>query len=260
MSQPFDDVGELLLRGGIAPRHVRRYVRELRDHFDDLLREETANGTPTADAEMAARRRLGSNDVLINAMLKRTELRSITARFPALVFGAGPVLTLIGLIFFGVVFEKQLLSGHLALTHWLDPAAAATDSLIAPPGWLKLSVEALNWAVNYAAPLIIAAAAYVVGQRQRIAPRWITLAGAIIAIVGGCHYVGIRWSTLPHHSVLFVGFLGPGYSRAEIWGCILRAAANLSVLCVAYWLWLRPMGRARRGSRTIDPAHGTDLA
>lgn len=257
MSKRLEDVSESLLRAGIAPRHVKRYVRELSDHFEDLLREEIANGIPATDAEMAARRRLGSNEVLAGAMLKRSELLSITARFPALVFGTCPVLTLIGLIFFGVVFEKQFLTAHLALTHWLNPAAGP---LIAPPNWLKVSFYSLDWAINYAAPLVIAAAMYVLGRRQRMAMHWIMIGGVIICIVGGCHYVGVRWSTLQHHSELFVGFLGPGYTRAEIWACIMRVAANLSLLCAAYWVWFRPIDRARRGSRTIDPAHGTDLA
>ena len=44
MSQPFDEIRERLLRGGIAPRHVRRYLRELSDHFGDLVLEERRNG------------------------------------------------------------------------------------------------------------------------------------------------------------------------------------------------------------------------
>ena len=36
----FDAVTEALLKGGIAPRHVRRYVRELDDHLDDLIRRQ----------------------------------------------------------------------------------------------------------------------------------------------------------------------------------------------------------------------------
>ena len=43
MPQPrFDRLTERLLTAGIAPRHVRRYARELSDHYDDLVREEMA--------------------------------------------------------------------------------------------------------------------------------------------------------------------------------------------------------------------------
>lgn len=39
---PFDAVAETLLKGGIAPRHVRRYVSELSEHLEDLTAEQRA--------------------------------------------------------------------------------------------------------------------------------------------------------------------------------------------------------------------------
>jgi hypothetical protein len=33
----FDGIRERLLRGGVAPRHVRRTLQELEDHFTDLV-------------------------------------------------------------------------------------------------------------------------------------------------------------------------------------------------------------------------------
>ena len=41
---PFDAVAETLLKGGIAPRRVRRYVRELDEHLDDLTEQQRAVG------------------------------------------------------------------------------------------------------------------------------------------------------------------------------------------------------------------------
>jgi len=51
----FSELTERLLRAGVALRHVRRYVNELRDHFDDLLREEMGGGATRDDAMHAAR-------------------------------------------------------------------------------------------------------------------------------------------------------------------------------------------------------------
>ena len=50
MSQQFEHVREQLLRAGISPRHVRRYVIELREHLADLSARERDAGhdTPTA--------------------------------------------------------------------------------------------------------------------------------------------------------------------------------------------------------------------
>jgi len=38
------ELEERLLRAGVAPRHVRRYVAELRDHLADLRAEEERAG------------------------------------------------------------------------------------------------------------------------------------------------------------------------------------------------------------------------
>lgn len=44
MFERFENVREQLLRAGVAPRHAKRYLRELNDHFDDLVREHTETG------------------------------------------------------------------------------------------------------------------------------------------------------------------------------------------------------------------------
>ena len=83
MLQPrFDRLSERLLQAGIAPRHVRRYVRELGDHFDDLVREERAGGAGRELAETRALSRLGNDDDSGRCHAVAARLRSLTARFP----------------------------------------------------------------------------------------------------------------------------------------------------------------------------------
>ena len=94
MPQRFEQLRERLLRAGIAPRHVKRYVAELGDHFDDLVREEAAKGLTRDAARDAARARIGADDALAAVMLARPDFRSLTARFPWAVFGLGSVLML----------------------------------------------------------------------------------------------------------------------------------------------------------------------
>src|ERR1700748_1601694 len=94
----FEALRETLLRGGIAPRHVRRYVRELADHLDDLAAAERAAGRDEEAALLAAQARLGGDDALAAAMLARPELKSWAAKAPWLVFGLVPPLaTMAGL-------------------------------------------------------------------------------------------------------------------------------------------------------------------
>ena len=94
MPNKLDELRERLLRGGVAPRHVRRYVRELREHLADLTAEERAAGRAPADAESAALARLGNIDDLAEAMIGQRQFRSWTNRAPWLTFGAGSLAAL----------------------------------------------------------------------------------------------------------------------------------------------------------------------
>ncbi len=77
MQRQFRDLEERLLREGVSPRHVRRYLTELRDHLADLRAEEERAGRQGVEAESAAVARLGSEEELATAMLRRRELRPI---------------------------------------------------------------------------------------------------------------------------------------------------------------------------------------
>ena len=96
MQHQFEGLRERLLRAGVAPRHVRRYLRELREHYDDVLQDELTKNADLVAAREAAWARLGTDESLAQSMLGRPELRSTAARFPALFFGVGPVLGWVG--------------------------------------------------------------------------------------------------------------------------------------------------------------------
>jgi hypothetical protein len=49
MALLFDELRERLLRAGVAPRHVRRYLRELSEHLADLRAEEERAGKSTSE-------------------------------------------------------------------------------------------------------------------------------------------------------------------------------------------------------------------
>src|SRR5690348_15659860 len=94
MQLGFHELRERLLRGGVAPRHVRRYLAELSDHFADLIAEEEAGGLRRTDAENAAFRRLGDMDALAKEMIEKREFQSWCARAPWAIFGFAPPLLL----------------------------------------------------------------------------------------------------------------------------------------------------------------------
>lgn len=81
MAKPFNELRERLLRAGVAPRHVRRYLRELSDHLADLTAEEVSAGRSGTNADSAALARLGGTDELAKAMIgSRNFSRGVSER------------------------------------------------------------------------------------------------------------------------------------------------------------------------------------
>ena len=182
MPQPrFDRLSERLLHAGIAPRHVRRYMRELTDHFDDLVREEKEGGAARELAETRALARLGNEENLADAMLSRPELKSFMARFPWAVFGFGPlvlpVLTAVAALYFEIWFGNH--GGGIFSYLTGQPPGPVTAK------WATRVFTAYNTLAVYGAPLLFAWAFYWLGMRQRMRPAWIVTGVALICVLGG---------------------------------------------------------------------------
>jgi hypothetical protein len=253
MSQPcfdrqFKRLPERLLHAGIAPRHVSRYVRELSDHFDDLVREEKADGTARELAETRALSRLGNDEDLAQAMLARPELRSFMARYPWAVFGVGPAVMLALAVAAALFLEVGLLM-FLNYLHndvlGLTPATAAAK--IANAETVTLIFTGYNTLAVYGAPLIFAWLFYRAGSRQRMRSAWIITGIVLICVLGGfqnlifydtgcrgCGHLFISSGLLsPFVHVTGDGPLAP-FHFAE---GLARAAMNLAIASGVWW-WL----------------------
>lgn len=212
-----DDLREKLLRAGIAPRHVRRYLGELRQHFHDLLLMESANGLSDEAAFQAARARLGSDSDLAAAMLAQPELRSISARFPWAVFFVGPVVLLVLLLVAATIVQigvVKITYGHAMGQPW--------------SGGIKSFVTAWDWSMMYLLPVIVAGLVFGLGARQYISMRWLIPSALLTAILG----------TLVHSTTTHSSFsVGLGITGDE---ALSRMAASIIPVCVMgalYWLW-----------------------
>jgi hypothetical protein len=251
MSQPpFDRLSERLLHAGIAPRHVRRYVRELSDHFDDLVREEKAGGAARDRAGTRALSRLGNDDDLANAMLSRPELRSLTARYPWAVFGLGPIV----MIALSVVAALYLEFGLLTFFNWVihgvmgyTPASAAAK--VANAKMVTQIFTAYNTLVVYGAPLVFAWLFYRIGSRQRMPTTWIVTGVALVCVLGGFQNVVFYDTGVKHGGMLMVssGLYPPFPHLAE---SLARAALNLAIAGSVWWLSAK-----RKASHTMALSH-----
>ena len=82
---PLNALRTSLRDSGLSAAYVCRLMNELEDHFEDLENEALAEGRSAANAEAAARQRLGDQDAIEAAVLKQPELRSWCQRWPWLV-------------------------------------------------------------------------------------------------------------------------------------------------------------------------------
>jgi DNA-binding transcriptional LysR family regulator len=80
--QTFAKLRGHLLESGVSPRHVKRTIAELEDHFDDLLLEARSNGLSPTAAATFAQARIGEHELIARNILARTELKRWIYRYP----------------------------------------------------------------------------------------------------------------------------------------------------------------------------------
>jgi hypothetical protein len=173
MSQPcpepiFTQLRERLLRAGIAPRHVGRYLSELTDHLADLTVEEQTRGLPVSAAHSAALARLGDTNTLAAAMIAQPRLRSLSVRMPWAVFGLVPLLSL------ALLWTVSLFLLWFGWQHFLPGTVSPFGHRPGPHNLFEASniYFQLDRALFFAAPVLVGWTAALIAARQRLNPGW----------------------------------------------------------------------------------------
>jgi hypothetical protein len=164
MSARFRGLRETLLRAGIAPRHVRRYLRELDEHLNDLVADQLAMGYEGEDAMIRARARLGGDAELAQAMIDQRDFRSISARFPWAVF---PLLPLPA-VFIGLALSLLLTIGLSKLVGF-----GIGGTQFAVPAWYSLLAGLLLSVVNFLMMPLVTLLLTILVWRQRLSILWL---------------------------------------------------------------------------------------
>jgi len=176
MTKPFNELRERLLRAGVAPRHVRRYLTELADHLADLRAEEERAGRSRADAESAALTRLGGMDDLAKAMTEQRQFQSWSVRAPWATFGLAPLLLLAAAWFVALFILwfgwKMFLPGSDT------PFAPAGD------GFANVYFQ-IDRAFFFGVPILIGWGIGLIAVRQRFKAVWPIAGLVLIALIGG---------------------------------------------------------------------------
>jgi len=169
----FDELRETLLKDGVAPRHVRRYLAELREHLEDLTAQQREKGYDAEDATIRARARLGSDTELAGAMLEQKQFRSLAARAPWAMFGLLPPIAAMA-AFFALMAPLVLIANAHGMV---------TNHSISAPSWFRLLVQTVFLFGNFTLAPLLALAFTVSATRQRLWPGWPLLAVLLIALL-----------------------------------------------------------------------------
>ncbi len=229
MSQPFEKVREDLLRAGIAPRHVRRYVIELREHLADLTERERKAGLDAAAASQRARELVGTDSQLTQAMLQKAP-RALAARAPWAVFGLLPLVALIAVV----------AAIDYSMFRLLTPVNVPAQGGV-PATYLGV-IAAVSFITSYLLGPAIAAGCLFISLRQRVASLWLWIGVAVVALASNLfgfhmnvqapiagHPGGTSFSALP---VVYVD--GHVSAAATLAMVALRAVILFVIAAVAY--------------------------
>jgi len=218
----FSSLPGRLLSGGVAPRHVKRIIAELQDHYTDLYDEGMKHGLSQQDANAEALARIGKEDDLVAEVLSKQELRSWTSRWPKAIYGIGPVVTAI------TVFFASLLPFVLLLVEEEE------RKLYLPPVWMQSLIEAGFFAVVYILPLIIAATVCHQASLRRDTLVWPIVGLVVLCIVYSPVHIEVIWPTLPDVS----GNLSASFGLPNTVNALVRIFVNLGFVAL-FMTWCR---------------------
>ena len=228
MPRPFNRLRERLLRAGVAPRHVRRYLAELSDHLADLQAEEQRAGLDPAAAESAALSRLGSVDDLARAMTEQRQFQSWCARAPWAFFGFAPLFTL------AAAWSVAL---FILWTGWQFFLHGSPTPFVRTHGGLPEIYFGVGRMIYFWSPVLIGWAVAFVAARQRLKPVWPALGLAPVALAGAAARVHASRAALSGGAAHVSMSFSLGSSFPEISPGLLRALFTLAVAALPYLIW-----------------------
>jgi hypothetical protein len=222
-----DALRERLLRAGVAPRHVRRYLAELAEHLTDLSEEEERSGRSRAEVESVALARLGEFEELAKAMTEQRHFQSWCSLLPWATFVLGPILLLA---------VAYLVACFVLWSGW-QFFLPNTSTPFVPIYGVAIFYFGFGRLLYYSAPILIGWGIGLITSRQRLKMVWPVIGWCLLALVGGLADVHASRTAVPGAvgdiSMSFV--LGP--SVHGILFNMLHALTILSITVLPYLIW-----------------------
>lgn len=177
-----------LLRGGVKPRYVRRTLEELQYHAEDLRQQGLDLGFDSREATTRAQHMLGDNDTIARAVLSRNELKTLSFRFPKMVYLLSPLLCFL-LVFIGSITAITIIAVMVV--------PGDGQSMTSVPSWLLLSADVLLIVNSHLlAPLLVAV--FCIAARNRMMDMtWPVIGILLLAFVSAGQSVTTAWPASP---------------------------------------------------------------
>lgn len=210
MPDVFVPLRDRLLRAGVRPKAVNRYLAELRDHLDDLTAELEASGQPREVARDHALSRLGNIETLAFPMASDRRFHSWAARTPWAVFLIAPVL------------------GYGVIVALLAFALVSASSPGMAPGWLGTVGRGAGHFAAFVAPLILAWTLAFMALRQRSPALWPLIGMGLTIVAATATEFQVKLAGARQGGEIAVALTLP--SAMQIVALLLTAAAPLLLL------------------------------
>jgi hypothetical protein len=233
MPKLFHELRERLLRAGVAPRHVRRYLTELVDHLADLRAEQERAGRSPADAESAALIRLGGIDDLAKAMTEQRQFQSWCVRALSAMFSLAPLLLLAGAWCVALLI---LWSGWKIFLPGADSPFVRIEGSTTTESLAILYFQ-IGRSLYFGAPILVGWGIGLIANRQRLEAIWPMVGLILIALIGGTAQVHASRTGVPGGVGHIRMDFALGASRHGIPGGLFHALVILSLAVLPYLVW-----------------------
>jgi len=222
-----------LLRGGVAPKHVNRTLRELQHHFADLEQKARSEGLSRTEAAAQAVEQLGDPKLIIEEALARPELSSWAYRWPWGIYGIFPVLALVLVIvgsILGIVSLLELAESSSGLS------SAAFANAMFDRWWVRALLEFWRVAMVYVLPAIFAGVLCIFAAKRDAPILWPAVGAFLVLFLGFSYDLTIIPPSSPDQLAEFGAAIGLGADRL-LSIRVLRLLIPMILILGPYYWW-----------------------
>jgi hypothetical protein len=224
-----------LNRQGLPPKHVRRLMDELADHYSDLMEEKTMNACGTNPETVE--NRLGKPDELAKAAAANYRGSRFAGRHPWLAFLVAPLPAMVLAWAATMIVAIGLFE---AIPSVLGDAYETEGKAISEwPAGLVWAVHAFDFSLRFVVPAAVTVLFCWLVRRSGRRARWALVACGLLAVFASGLQTAWEWPTAGQQGRYTVGFGANLSPHVPEPGYLLQFAVPLAVGIAFTFFWCR---------------------